>query len=207
MSADLGGLDGRYDLPLPDRRRSTRPGSQLRRRSDVHDPLCRRGHDRWRDRDHRTEATLHGSLEPSGIDAHYYFEWGTDTGYGHKTPAPPGTDAGSGLGVASASATIGGLDHSTTYHYRLVAENADGTDFGADQTFRTLEAVIGLENDRRNRPQPDRRNADRQTRPRRARHELLLRMGPDLELREQHEPAARHVSRLDRRNRKPLGPD
>jgi phosphodiesterase/alkaline phosphatase D-like protein len=93
----------------------------------------------------RDEATLHGSLEPNGIDAHYYFEWGTDTGYGNTTPAPPGTDAGPGAGTTPAAATITGLEYGTTYHYRLVANNLEGTSFGEDQTFESLEAVIGLE--------------------------------------------------------------
>jgi phosphodiesterase/alkaline phosphatase D-like protein len=93
----------------------------------------------------RSEATLDGSLEPSGIDAHYYFEWGIDQGYGSTTPVPPGTDAGSGVGIAAASAAVGSLQFGTTYHYRLVASNADGTNYGQDQTFRTLDAVVGLE--------------------------------------------------------------
>ena len=93
----------------------------------------------------RTEATLHGSLEPNGLDAHYYFEWGTSQGYGETTPAPPGTDAGSGAGSTPASATIGGLQYGTTYHYRLVATNEAGTTYGEDETFETLKAVVGLE--------------------------------------------------------------
>lgn len=92
----------------------------------------------------REAATLHGSLEPNGLDAHYYFEWGTEESYGNAAPAPPGTDAGSGAGATPASASISGLAFGTTYHYRLVASNSEGTTYGADQTFRTLEAVIGL---------------------------------------------------------------
>ncbi len=93
----------------------------------------------------RAGATLNGSLEPNGLDAHYYFEWGTDQGYGNTTPSPPGTDAGSGVGATPASAAIAGLQFGTTYHFRLVATNVDGTDYGEDETFRTLEAVVGLE--------------------------------------------------------------
>jgi phosphodiesterase/alkaline phosphatase D-like protein len=93
----------------------------------------------------RTAATLNGSLEPNGNDAHYYFEWGTDTGYGNSTPVPPGTDAGSGAGSVPASAPVSGLAYKTTYHYRLVASNAEGTTYGEDKSFSTLDAVIGLE--------------------------------------------------------------
>ena len=35
------------------------------------------------------------------------------------------------------SAALGGLKGATTYHYRLVANNVDGTNQGADRTFRT----------------------------------------------------------------------
>lgn len=93
----------------------------------------------------RKAATLNGSLEPDGIDAHYYFEWGTDQGYGHSSPAAPGTDAGSGNGSTPATVDISGLDLDTIYHYRLVAANGDGTTYGADTTFRTADAVTGVE--------------------------------------------------------------
>jgi len=92
----------------------------------------------------RKAATLNGSLEPDGIDAHYYFEWGTDQEYGHSSPAAP-TDAGSGVGSTPATVDIAGLDIGTTYHYRLVATNADGTTYGDDATFKTGEAVTGVE--------------------------------------------------------------
>src|SRR5262249_41904403 len=54
-------------------------------------------------------------------------------------------DAGTGPGVAAASSVVGSLQFGTTYHYRLVASNSDGTNYGQDQTFRTLDAVVGLE--------------------------------------------------------------
>ena len=38
--------------------------------------------------------------------------------------------------------SFGGLDASTTYHYRLVAVNANGTTNGADQTFPTSTGVL-----------------------------------------------------------------
>jgi hypothetical protein len=93
----------------------------------------------------RTGATLNGSLSPDGVDAHYYFEWGADESYGNTAPAPPGTDAGSGAGSTPAAAAISGLDFGTTYHYRLVATNVDGATYGDDVSFRTLDAVLGVE--------------------------------------------------------------
>jgi phosphodiesterase/alkaline phosphatase D-like protein len=93
----------------------------------------------------RTGATLNGSLAPDGIDAHYYFEWGPNPSYGSSTPVPPGTDAGTGTGATSATTTISGLSFGTTYHYRLVANNVDGTTYGEDRSFRTTDAVAGTE--------------------------------------------------------------
>ena len=93
----------------------------------------------------RSKATLHGLLEPNGLDAHYYFEWGTDESYGNVTPTLPGTDAGAGGGSASAATAVEGLTFATTYHYRLVASNEDGTTYGDDRAFETDGAVGGLQ--------------------------------------------------------------
>jgi hypothetical protein len=49
-------------------------------------------------------------------------------------------DAGSGSSPVSVSGALSGLAPSTTYHYRLVATNADGTATGDDATFTTAAA-------------------------------------------------------------------
>ena len=79
-------------------------------------------------------ATLGGTVNPSGLETFYWFEYGTRTAYGNSSPfqgiaaAAPAT---------SISAAITGLTPGTTYHYRLVAGNATGRSFGADQTLTT----------------------------------------------------------------------
>ncbi len=101
-------------------------------------------------------ATLTGSLSPDGIDAHYYFQYGTSVSYGSFSPALPGTDAGvggskclppGGVGCSAvfAETTTPNLPANTTYHYRLVAVNAYGTTDGEDRTFTTFgpPAVLG----------------------------------------------------------------
>ena len=65
----------------------------------------------------RTTAQLNGSFVGNGEDTHYYFEWGTDQSYGHTTPAPPGVDAGSGVGPTPPSANLTELTPQTEYHY------------------------------------------------------------------------------------------
>ncbi len=85
-------------------------------------------------------AELTGFLEPNGLDAHYFFEYGTTFVYGSTSPAPPGTDAGvGGKGVVVAAKTsIAGLKPNTLYHYRLVASNETfGTTTSNDGTFTT----------------------------------------------------------------------
>jgi hypothetical protein len=85
-------------------------------------------------------AELTGFLEPNGIDAHYYFEYGTTPAYGSTAPAPPGTDAGVGgkKVVVTAKQPISGLKPNTLYHFRIVASNEPfGTTAGSDETFTT----------------------------------------------------------------------
>lgn len=41
----------------------------------------------------------------------------------------------------TATTPVSGLEPSTTYHYRLVANSAGGTTYGADQTLKTFHGV------------------------------------------------------------------
>jgi hypothetical protein len=82
-------------------------------------------------------ATVKGTVNPEGSDTTYYFEYGTDTTYGTTTTPGP---AGAGTTAQSVSAALSGLTGSTTYHYRLVATNANGTTDGSDATFTTKAA-------------------------------------------------------------------
>ncbi len=82
-------------------------------------------------------ATLEGSVNPNGPDAHYYFEYGPTTSYGTKIPTPPGNDAGFGTTAVPVSAPINGLQPGTIYHYRIVASSWVGTTDGEDHTFTT----------------------------------------------------------------------
>ena len=77
---------------------------------------------------------LKGSVDPSNLETHYYFQYGPTTSYGSVSPTEP---AGSGVEPVSVNAKITGLKPGTTYHYRLVAYNADGYAYGADSTFTT----------------------------------------------------------------------
>ena len=87
-----------------------------------------------------TTATLNGTVNPNGqIDCHYYFQWGTSVSYGNTTAS---TDAGTGTSNVAASAALTGLTNGTTYHYRVVATNANGTVYGNDQTFLAQTVLV-----------------------------------------------------------------
>ena len=81
-------------------------------------------------------ATLGGTVNPNAQSTTWYFEYGTSTGYGTKTPA---VDAGSGTSPKAVSTGVGGLAAGKTYHFRLVATSSAGTTRGADATFVTAE--------------------------------------------------------------------
>ena len=83
-----------------------------------------------------SEATLNGTVNPEGADAHYQFEYGKTTSYGQLAPAEA-KDAGEGLTDVKVSETIKGLVAGTLYHFRLSATNGVSTSYGADKTFTT----------------------------------------------------------------------
>ena len=86
-----------------------------------------------------TTATLNGTINPNGLAATYYFEWGTATSYGNNTTT---TSAGSGTSATAVNAPITGLTGGTTYHFRLDGINSDGTSNGNDMTFTPGAAVV-----------------------------------------------------------------
>ena len=88
-----------------------------------------------------TSATLTGNVNPNGVATTYYFQYGTTTAYGARTPS---TGVGKGTATVAAAAQVTGLAPNTRYHYRVIAHNADGTDAGADRTFKTPRQPLGL---------------------------------------------------------------
>jgi len=83
-----------------------------------------------------TEAELFAEVDPGGLETTYYFEYGTTSSYGQSTD-PKALSAGS----TEAKAIVAGLSPETTYHYRLVAENADGVVVSDDHSFTTESAT------------------------------------------------------------------
>ncbi len=88
-----------------------------------------------------TTATVNALVNPEGSETTYQFEYGTTTSYGQTAPALP-ADAGSGSSQVAASTTVGELEGGTTYHYRIVASNANGSVHSADRTFTTMPVPV-----------------------------------------------------------------
>ena len=87
-------------------------------------------------------ATLSGTVNPNSPDfglSDCYFEYGTTTGYGAKTPCRPAT-VGPGTGPVAVTATAVWLEPGVVYHYRVVAANGGGSSVGEDQTFTAAGA-------------------------------------------------------------------
>jgi hypothetical protein len=85
-----------------------------------------------------TEATLEAKVNPNGFaiqfETTYRFEYGTSTAYGTSVPVPDGA-IGTGTSDVPVTTHLSGLSPNTTYHWRLVATNANGTTAGPDHTF------------------------------------------------------------------------
>jgi hypothetical protein len=81
-----------------------------------------------------SSATLGGSVNPNGSDAHYYFECGPTTAYGKTTPL---TDAGAGGSPVAAKAKLTSLPPNSTFHYRLAASSDAGIRHAGDRSFTT----------------------------------------------------------------------
>ena len=86
--------------------------------------------------------TLNAEFNGNGQDTHYYFEYGPTTAYGNKAPLPPGTDAESPTGATHISTAIDEFNAYSTYHFRVVAANDEGSTNGNDLTFHTQPARV-----------------------------------------------------------------
>ena len=86
-----------------------------------------------------TSVTLEGSVNPEGANvSSCEFEYGTTTAYGQIAECePPAGSLGEGTEPKLVSARLSGLPSGTTYHYRLVASDAIGTNRGSDHLFTT----------------------------------------------------------------------
>jgi|GEM_PF-2255862 len=85
-------------------------------------------------------AELEGNVSPHGETTQYWFEYGMTTSYGTSVPLSPESLSAGGYSTPVYQG-VNDLKGETLYHYRVVAENQLGTDFGEDQTFTSLSPV------------------------------------------------------------------
>jgi DNA-binding beta-propeller fold protein YncE len=92
-------------------------------------------------------ATLEGSINPGGKAASYHFEYAeaeefeSTLKYTHSTTV---TSAGGGTAEVKVQAVIEGLNPETAYDFRIVGENENGSNDGANVEFETPPAVAGV---------------------------------------------------------------
>jgi hypothetical protein len=87
-----------------------------------------------------TSAYVNAQVVAAGSDTSVYFEYGTDSSYGTVLPE---IDLGNQATPFTPSAAIEGLAPGTTYHYRVVATNEEGTTEGPDRSFTTFPTPPG----------------------------------------------------------------
>jgi len=86
-------------------------------------------------------ATLNAGVNPRSLDTTVYFEYGTSTSYGTRTPT---VGIGAGGSTVSTSAPIAGLRPNTRYNFRAVATSAAGVTRGGNRTFTTSRVPTGV---------------------------------------------------------------
>jgi NHL repeat len=84
-----------------------------------------------------TSVDLTARINPEGLDATYYFEWGATTAYDHRVPLLESEDEDIGAGTTdvAVSTHVTGLDEGRTYHWRVVAHDQNGTTITTDHVF------------------------------------------------------------------------
>jgi hypothetical protein len=84
-------------------------------------------------------ATLNGSVNPDGLPVtSCQLEYGTSVSYSQSASCEQSLSSiGSGTSPVPVSLKLAGLRADTTYHFRLVAGNANGSNRGSDETVTT----------------------------------------------------------------------
>ena len=83
---------------------------------------------------YQTQALVAGTVNACNSATTYWFEYGPTAAYGSETDDLP---LDGGVKAVPVYGNITGLASHTTYHFRMVAQNAFGTAYGADRAFTT----------------------------------------------------------------------
>jgi CSLREA domain-containing protein len=79
-------------------------------------------------------ATVTGTISPNARATTWSVQYGASTAYGKRTR---NATLAAGTGADAVKAVLSGLKPHSLLHYRILATNADGTKFGADETLKT----------------------------------------------------------------------
>jgi len=82
----------------------------------------------------QNSANLNGSVNPNGSNTSAWFEYGTSQSLGSQTSAQ---SIGGGASAVSLISYLGSLQANTTYYFRAVAQNSNGTSHGSILSFTT----------------------------------------------------------------------
>lgn len=83
-------------------------------------------------------VTFDGYYDMNGCSGKTYFEYGTNNSFGSRTSMVSRSSGASG----SMTQSVSGLSSNTTYYYRAVGENCEGTARGITKSFRTTTRTI-----------------------------------------------------------------
>ncbi|TSD03731.1 MAG: Uncharacterized protein Athens071426_64 [Parcubacteria group bacterium Athens0714_26] len=86
-------------------------------------------------------AVLNGSINPNNSNTSTWFEYGNTPSFGNTTAAQ---NIGSGNSPVNTTFFVSGLNQNTSYFYRAVAQNSNGTGFGNTVSFLTAPTQQNL---------------------------------------------------------------
>ena len=90
-----------------------------------------------------SKATLTGTVNPEGLEvSECFFRYGPTTNYGSTAPCEGSIPIPTDSSPHPVHLNVSGLQpNGQTYHFRLFAKNANGTEESSDQTFVTAQTV------------------------------------------------------------------
>ena len=83
-------------------------------------------------------SIVYGSVNPNGATTIVYFQYGSDSSYGFLSDTNILPVADEALSVTN---VLADLESGAVYHYRVVAENLAGTNYGADLVFTNVPSA------------------------------------------------------------------
>ncbi len=82
-------------------------------------------------------ARIRATVDPSGGDTRYQFQWGPTSAYGSSYPIPD-QKLPDNKTIRAVTVVLTGLQSGAEYHYRIVAHNDLGSGDSGDHTFTTF---------------------------------------------------------------------